>query len=67
MEKKLYYKFEPNNGEPWIIDGSLDNLKSMIEGEMEEIKKPGDETDVELTITFVWLTDKEFAELPEAY
>lgn len=67
MAKKLYYKFEPNNGEPWIIDGSLDNLKDLISGEMEGIKSPGDEKDVEITITFVWMTDKAFAKLPEAY
>lgn len=67
MEKKLYYKFEPNNGEPFIIDGHLDNLKDLIAGEMEAIKSEGDEEDVEITITFLWMTEEEFAALPEAY
>ena len=67
MEKKLYYKFNPNNGEPWIIDGNLDNLKDMIQGEMDAIKKEGDEEDAELTITFVWMTDEEMEDLPDAY
>lgn len=67
MKKKLYYKFDPNNGEPWIIDVNMDNLKSMIETEMETIKKEGDEEDVSLTITFVWMTDEEMEDLPEAY
>lgn len=67
MENKLYYKFEPNNGEPWIIDGNLDNLKDMIEAEMSAITKDGEEEGVSLEITFVWMTEEEFAALPEAY
>lgn len=65
--KKLYFKFDPNNGEPWIIDGNLDNLKHMIQSEMETIKKEGDEEDVELHITFVWMTDEELEALPDPY
>lgn len=66
-EKKLYYKFDPQNGEPFIIDGLMENIVAMIESEKEVIKNEGDEEDVELSITFVWLTDEEFSNLPEAY
>lgn len=65
MKKKLYYKFEPNNGEPWIMDCCIDHLKDMIAVEMDAIKYEGDEEGVELRITFVWMTEEEFEALPE--
>lgn len=67
MEKKLYYKFDPQNGEPYIIDGSYENLIQLIKNEAETISKEGEEQDVELSITFLWMTDEEFSALPEAY
>lgn len=67
MIKKLYYKYDPNNGEPYIIDDNYDNLKIMIEEESKNIKYQGDEQDVQLSVTFVWMTERQFKNLPEAY
>jgi hypothetical protein len=63
MEKKLYYIID-NGDSSYTME--LDGCVELIKGESEDIKKEGDEKDVQWIMEPIWLTDEEFDNLPEA-
>ena len=63
-DKKLYYKYD--NGDTPIIC-NLDDVKDMLDAEASDYNEETNKADEpQWTITLVFLTDEEFANLPEA-
>lgn len=64
MEKKLYYKYD--NGDTPIIC-KLEDVRDMLDAEASDYNEQTNKADApHWTITLVFLTDEEFANLPEA-
>lgn len=64
MEKKMYYKLD--NGDTPVIC-TLQDVKDMIDAEASDYnEKTNAEDEPSWNITLVFLTDEEFANLPEA-
>ncbi len=63
MGKKLYYKLS-DNADVCEIVMDLSGCMAWIEADMENVKEGDDEK--EFTITPIWMTDKAYANLPEA-
>lgn len=64
MEKKLYYELSDNADVSKIVM-ELSGCMAWIEGDMAGVTEKDDD-EREYTITPVWMTDDEFANLPEA-
>lgn len=62
MEKKKYYKVE--NGDGYIIYHDLKEVFSQIDTEIADEKETDEPTF--WVVSAIFLTDKEFEELPEA-
>jgi hypothetical protein len=64
MEKKLYYRFD--NGDTPVIC-KIQDVTDMLEAEARDYNEDSNKEDEPIwNITLVFLTDDEFANLPEA-
>lgn len=63
MKKNLYYELSDNADASGIIM-DLSGIMEWIKADMEEVKESDDER--EYTIVPIWLTDKQYKNLPES-
>lgn len=62
-KKTLYYEFSDNADASGIVM-DLSGIMEWIKADMEDVKESDDER--EYTIVPVWLTDKQYRNLPES-
>ena len=61
MEKKLYFELS-DNADTHRVVLPLEGAMAWIEG---DIDNQGEDSEIEYTLTPVWMTEEEFSNLPE--